>query len=369
MTQVVDIANRMMQRLGTRTTMTAAQLTGTQANGVVGLTNEAAQFNLMYAETRDALLRMAPWNCAMKTANMTYITSSPGTPENTSAATTLWQPGQPAPPYSYEYQYPVDCLNPRWIIPSTQTGFADAIPITTAVTGGASSYWWGQPIKFKVQIDQFYPVTGATVASTGPDNAVGDIITLAAGPTTNPPIGAPAQLSVATVDGAGNILTVTVVNQINGETTIEGGSYFAPQANPVAQGTSTGAGTGATFNLTFGPQGDQRVILTNQEFATLSYTRQVIDPNVFDPSFRDALYDVGAAELVMALKGDRNFANQLVSRANDKIRLARGTDGNEGLTINDVTPDWIRTRGVNFTDGLYSGPYQGYDWGSFFPMY
>ena len=44
-------------------------------------------------------------------------------------------------------------------------------------------------------------------------------------------------------------------------------------------------------------------------------------------------------------------------------------DGNEGLTINDVTPDWIRIRGIYFTEN-YSGPYGwGYDWGSLWPAF
>ena len=118
----------MLQVLGTRTSVTSAEL-------AAGSTNEAIQFNLIYTEVRDRLLRMAPWNSAMKTANLTFITSSPGTPENQSASTTLWGSGQPAPPWCYEYQYPVDCLMPRWIIPSTQTGFTGGVPITTAVTG------------------------------------------------------------------------------------------------------------------------------------------------------------------------------------------------------------------------------------------
>ena len=361
MTAVVDIANRMMQRIGTRTTMTAAQLTALS-------TNEALQFNLMYPELRDALLRMAPWNCAMKTANLTYITSQTGTPENTSPATTLWAPGQPPPPWAYEYQYPVDCLQPRWIIPATQTGFAGGIPITTAVTGGASAWWWGQPVRFKVQNDQFYPVTAAAVVAGGTGYAVGDIITLPIGPSTSPPIGAPAQLVVLVAAG-GIVSSVGVVNQINGEATAQGGSYFAPQTGTIAQGSTSGTGTGFTCTLTFGPQGDQRVILTNQEFATLSYTEQVTDPNVFDPSYRDALYDAGGAQLVMALKGDKAFANQLLQAANAKIMLARGNDGNEGLTINDVTPDWLRIRGVAWTDGMQTGPYSGMDWGSTFPLY
>jgi hypothetical protein len=355
----------MLQRIGTRTSVTDAELASNSSN-------EAIQFNLMYNELRDDLLRMAPWNCAMRTANAVYITSSPGTPENTSPATTLWQPGQPTPPWAYEYQYPIDCLEARWIIPSTQTGFAGGVPITTAVTGGASSYWWGQPIRFKVQNDQFYPVISAVVATGGTGYNVGDIITLPLGPNISPPIGAPAQLTVLTAPG-GVIATVGVVPSINGGT--GGGSYFLPQLGAIAQGSVISAqglpsaGAGASFNLTFGPQQSQRVILTNQEFATLTYTQQVTDPNLFDPSFRNALYDAGGATLVMALKGDKNFANQLLEKANRTIFLARANDGNEGLTINDVTPDWIRVRGICDSAGMYSGPYQGYDWGNSFATY
>jgi len=363
MTSVTDVCNLMLQRIGTRTTVTDAEIANNS-------TNEAIQFNLAYSRLRDRILRMAPWNCAMRTANLTYITSQPGTPENMSPATQLWQPGQPAPPWAYEYQYPVDCLSARWIIPSTQTGYAGGVPITTAVTGGASSWWWGQPVRFKVQTDDFFPVTAAAVAAGGSGYAVGDVITLASGVNTSAPIGAPAQLLVTGVGGSGAVTSVSVVNVIAGASPAVGGSYFAAQTNPVAQGSSTGAGTGATFNLTFGTQGPQRVILTNQEFATLAYTRQVTDPNVWDPAFQEAIFAAGGATLCMALQGSKDVANALLGEANEVIRVARGDDGNEGLTVNDVTPDWIRVRGIAYTEGFsQSGPWQGYDWGTYFPMF
>lgn len=356
MTTNTDIVNRSLQTLGTRTTVTDAELANNS-------TNEAIQANLIMFNLRDDTLRMAPWAFSMKTANLTYISSVPGTPENTSPATPLWQPGQPAPPYAYEYQYPVDCLRACWIIPANQTGFAGGVPITTAVTGGAPAFWRGMPIKYKVQNDMFYPVTGATVVGGGAGYVVGDIITAPIGLNTNPPIGAPVQLQVLTAPG-GVVATVAVVNVINGSASPLGGSYFSPQANPIAQGTTSGVGVGATFNLTYGPQGDQRVILTNQEFATLSYVKQVIDPNVMDPLFQTAWSNILGAFLEMALVGDKKRANDLVSLANRSIEEARTVDGNEGLTINDVTPDWIRIRGIVSTEGYTSGPYSGYDWGS-----
>lgn len=359
MTTNTDIVNRALQTLGTRTTVTDAELA---ANS----TNEAIQANIIMFQLRDDLARMAPWDSHLKTANLTYISSVPGTPENTSPATPLWAPGQPPPPWAYEYQYPVDCLRACWIIPANQTGFASGVPITTAVTGGAAAFWRGQPVVYKVQNDTFIPVTGATVAAGGTGASVGDVITLAAGLTTNPPIGAPVQLQVLTAPG-GVIGTVSVVPVLNGGTT--GGSYFAAQTNPVAQGTTTGGGINAAFNLTFGAAADQRVILTNQEFATLAYVKQVTDPNVMDPLFQKAWADILGAHLSVALTGDKKRANDLVQLANRSIEQARSIDGNEGLTINDVTPDWIRIRGVAYTEGYMSGPYSGFDWGEAFPAW
>lgn len=357
MTTVTDIYNQALQTIGTRTTLTPTEVAN---NG----SNEAIQLNLVYENIRDDLLRMAPWDCAMKTANLVYITSSPGTPENTSAATTLWQPGQPAPPWAYEYQYPVDCLRACWIIPATQTGFASGVPITTAVTGGASAFWQGQPVKFKVQTDQFYPVTSVTINSGGGGYNNGEIITLVSYPQGSPPIGAPLQVRVTDSLG-GVILGIEIVNVIAGANPALGGSYFDIQQNPIGQSATTGNGSGASFIITQGPQASQRVILTNQEFAILAYVQQVTDPNLFDPLFRTALYSALGAATCQALTGDKKLLDGLIRLVNQKIELARSIDGNEGLTVNDVTPDWIRIRGINWTDGYVSGPYTSYDWGNY----
>lgn len=354
------IINRALQVFGTRTDVTASELNALSSN-------EAKQANLIYTSYRDQLLRLAPWDCALNYANLTYISSVPGTPENTSPATTLWQKGQPAPPWAYEYQYPVDCLRACFVIPANQTGFAGNIPITTAVTGGAPAFWAGQPVRFKVAIDQFYPVIAAAVVVGGTNYAVGDIITLPLGPTTSPPIGAPVQLLVTAAPG-GVVSTVSVVNVINGEAVSAGGSYFASQSGTIAQGSTTGVGNGFICTLTFGPQGDQRVILTNQEYATMAYCRQVVDPNVMDPMFQEAWTQVLGAGLCLALTGDKALANLSIARANQHIMEARKADGNEGLTINDVTPDFIRIRGIAWTEA-YSGPWSGFDWGNLWPTF
>jgi hypothetical protein len=160
-----------------------------------------------------------------------------------------------------------------------------------------------------------------------------------------------------------------VVSVLNGSNPAIGGSYFAVQANPIAQGSTTGSGTGATFNLTFGPQAPQRVILTNQEFATLIYVQQIADPNIMDPLFQKAWHKLIAAEMCMALTGKRDRANDIIELVNKDIMTARAIDGNEGFEVNDVTPDWIRIRGVAYSDGYVSGPYSGYDFGGVWPLY
>ena len=361
MTSNTDICNRALQTWGTRTDVTDAELA---ANS----TNEAKQFNLIAFNLRDDLLRLAPWDCGLRTANLNYITSVVGTPENQSPILPLWSPGQPPPPWQYEYQYPVDCLRAVSIIPANQTGFSGTIPISPAVTGGASTWWQGQPVKFRIQTDQFRPVTAAVVTAGGTGHAVGDIITLPLGPVTSPPIGAPVQLQVLTAPG-GVIATVAVVNSIIGSASPLGGSYFGVQANPIAQGSTTGIGVGATFTLTQGPADDQRVILTNQEFATLAYVKQVTNPNVMDTLFQTAWIKLTGAAMQMALRGDKGIANMLIQDVNKAIESARAIDGNEGLTINDVTPDWIRARGIAWSDGYMSGPFAGFDWGGLWPSY
>lgn len=357
MTDYTDIVNRALQCFGTRTTITSTQLANSS-------NNESIQANLVLYPLRDQLIRMAQWDCAFNYANLTYITSQPGTPENQTTGGVTWAKGLPAPPYAYEYQYPVDCLRACAVIPQFYSGFSSSPPITTAVTGGPSTWWQGGASRFKVGVDQFIPVTAATVVAGGSGYVVGDQITLPAGAVDADPIGAPVVLQVATLAGSA-VATVTVVNQIQGEatTTPKGGSYFAVQTGTISQDTTTGVGTGATFTLTFGTKGDQRVILTNQEFAILAYCKQVTDPNVFDPLFLEAYIQILGAKLCYALSRDKALANACVASSNAIILKAREVDGNEGLTINDVTPDWIRARGVSDV-GSYNA--NGFDWGNMF---
>lgn len=369
MTSNTDIVNRALQLIGTRTTVSDAEL-------VANSTNEAIQANLILPNIRRRLLRMAPWDCALKTANLTYITSQPGTPENISPGSGMWAPGIPSPPWAYEYQYPIDCLRACWIMPGQQArqgpNFSSAFSADFSVSnsgsfndagfGTGANFWIGLPARFKVQTDTFLPVTSVEVVTGGGAYELGDIITLPLGLVTDPPIGAPVQLVVTSVAAFGVLSTVGVVSQVPGNVPL-GGSYFEKQINPISQASTSGNGAGATFNLTQGPPSPQRVILTNQEFATMVYARDVSDPNVTDDLFQDAWTKVLAATMNTVLQGDIKISNGLVSMANAAIVEARTVDGNEGYTVNDTTPDWIQARGINYSD-FSSSPNLGFDWGA-----
>jgi hypothetical protein len=268
-TSEVDIANRALSAIGTRSEI--ASFTEDS--------NEARAIKLHFQALRDQILRMAPWNCAMNFNTLSLICAAPGTPENPSAGLTVWTKGIPPPPWSYEYAYPADCLRAVHVVPQFTTGFTSGVPITTAVTGGAPAFWNGPPVRFKVGIDQ---------------------------------IG---------IDG---------------------------KPSPIGQ--------------------DSQVIWTNQEQAILGYIKRVTNPDVWDDLFHNAMTAALASRLVIALTGDKGLAQLKLQDANQAITLARQLDGNEGLTINDVTPDWIRTRGISYQAWEFS-PNIMFDWGPMLSMY
>lgn len=376
--------------------MTQAEFTTTGPGGQIGTSNEAQQCNLIMFQLRDELNRMAPWDCVTKWANLTYISSVPTTPENPSSGPPLWQPGMPAPPWAYEYQYPVDCMRARMIIPQ-YTSLGGGVPIYPpgTATGAGQVGWSGPALKFKVATDQFFGVTAVAPLSTGSGYAVGDTISLqqpnytfvqSYPPLTNLtspqtftlPVGAPVSVVVTSVNASGAVTGVSILNQVYGENvspsgnpgTPFGGSYFQPQTNPQSQGFTTGVGTGETFNLTYtSALAPQRVVLCNQEQAILCYNSVITDPNIMDVQFQDAWVAILAARLAFQLSGNISLANEQIQISNGLVMQARMTDGNEGITVNDVTPDFLRIRGNWGGPNWEYSPNMSFDWGSFWSPY
>src|SRR4029077_8705659 len=83
------------------------------------------------------------------------------------------------------------------------------------------------------------------IANAGSGHAPNDIITLGGGTFT-----VPVRVLVTAVDGNGGIIGRVIMTM---------GQYSTNPTNPVAQASTTGAGTGATFTLTFAGMYSQMV--------------------------------------------------------------------------------------------------------------
>lgn len=92
-----------------------------------------------------------------------------------------------------------------------------------------------------------FQVSSAAVQAGGSGYAVGDTITLTGGTAISQ-----AVLTVATLSGSA-VATVTVTYP---------GNYTTKPTDPVAQGSTSGAGTGATFNITWTTQFTRSAITT-----------------------------------------------------------------------------------------------------------
>jgi hypothetical protein len=87
------------------------------------------------------------------------------------------------------------------------------------------------------------------------------------------------------------------------------------------------------------------VILTNQDQAIGVYTRRIVVPDLWDGMFQEAMVSALASRLVIPLAGDKSLKKMLAQEAMNNITAARVSDGNEGTTIQEHIPDWIRVRG------------------------
>lgn len=239
MVAVIDICNRALGEIGTRSTIASLSENS----------EEARYCNIYYEAVRDQALGLANWNFARYTTTLAVLKAAPGTPENPDAPSSgVWSTDWPAPPWLYEYAFPSDCIRCRYIIPQLDMGTFN-VPLTSAPVSASSYYNYQDPIKFVVATDK---------------NADNDFI---------------------------------------------------------------------------------KVILTSQSQAILVYTAQVTDPNAWEPDFVQVVVNALAGKLTIPLTGDRGLAQLRIGLANQQALEARGNDGNEGLTVQESLPDWLRVRG------------------------
>lgn len=195
-------------------------------------------------------------------------------------------------------------------------------------------------------IDKDSGVTSATIAAAGTGYAANDQITLTGGTFTQA-----AVIKVLTVSG-GIPQTIQVLTP---------GTYTVFPTNPVAQGTTTGSGTGATFNLTFaaditftaiytGSLGNKITVAigtgTNNTNAAPTYKATVTMPGqvpeVFDNigGTGNALYVNMAAAINGGQSGLRGRSNLIIATAGSgaiapllqTLTLSGGTDGATTIT-------------------------------------
>jgi hypothetical protein len=146
MTTSADIANRAMVAMAARSTI---------ANLALEQSPEAKQMNLLYAPTRDALLRAAHWDFARKLVQGTLYKAAPGVAGSTTTPETDWNPAtMPAPPWSYEYLYPGDCLKVRYVTPAPG-GSGDpsvdnmfSVPMVSPISSGGIN-----PVPYAIAVD------------------------------------------------------------------------------------------------------------------------------------------------------------------------------------------------------------------------
>lgn len=113
----------------------------------------------------------------------------------------------------------------------------------------------------------------------------------------------------------------------------------------------------------------QAVILTNVPQATLVYTTRVVEPNVWDPAFQQALAAILATRVAMAVIQDKKLAVGMqtlaINIAKTTIAEARISNGNEGGPYSvDRIAEWIGARGAGgyANNWCWNGP--GMLWGA-----
>lgn len=127
MTTLVDIANRALQLLGTRSIVASL---GEQSN-------EAVQMNLCLTPIQNWCFGLANWNFARTTAALTIAKGPPPTgPGN-------WSTTYPPPPWLYEYTLPTNFIRALYMTNNA----------TANLTASAAPGWVGDPKRFAIASD------------------------------------------------------------------------------------------------------------------------------------------------------------------------------------------------------------------------
>lgn len=218
----VAICNLALDACGARSTITSLQENSKEAKACAR----------QYSPALAAVLQAASWNFARAQVSLTLLKDG-----------TLTPPDSVPTPWVYEYAYPSDCIQARYIMPLIQSS------------------------------------PGSVVGALGLPSA----------------IGSPVRFLVGTdLDSSNNRV---------------------------------------------------KVILTNQPNAILVYSTLITDTSLFDEQFTRAFANYLGHLLCIPLSGDKALAKMAYQVADEACKKAEAANGNEGLTVIDNLPDWIRVRG------------------------
>lgn len=224
MTSQIDICNRALSAIGTRSSI--ASLTEGSA--------EATLCALHYDNTRTSVLRTHTWSFAKRQTALALIGAASGTPENPLGAGIL-----SIDPWLYYYAYPVNCLRVRSIYNPVYAGSGAKVPV----------------IPYEI---------------------------------------------ASTLDAA---------------------------------------------------QNDIKIIMTNQPQVVLIYTTDIVNPDLWDQTFADAMVASLASDLAIPLTGDKSIATAMSQSAVQTIAAAAVLDANESTKPIQHTPDWVSVRGYIVPSG------------------
>lgn len=148
--------------------------------------------------------------------------------------------------------------------------------------------------------------------------------------------------------------------------------FVIPQCSPAtAVTTPLMSGTGVTnppraiTRMPFVPAIDKdsngnqvKVILTNAPNALCVYTGRINNVDLWDPHLQNAVIGALAAWFCPPIMGDDKKTAMKVQMAVGFLNAARMSDGNEGVSNQDVIPDWMSVRDTGSSwGGLEGGPY------------
>jgi hypothetical protein len=92
----------------------------------------------------------------------------------------------------------------------------------------------------------------------------------------------------------------------------------------------------------------RRVILTNVASALCQYTATISDPTQWPAYFSQAVVSVLSWLLASALSGNKDLSKFLEQVSEQHMLFAVSLNRNEGLLVEDTTPEWILSRGLPF---------------------